>query len=176
MEITYQEIQASLKLSHIVSSSVENTFQQYLKYCSIFTAISLPWFVSQIWIYHWAQVLVLIELMSGKLMKTILASCSQLEDAANQNITCLMGLSCMTQTPKLLYQQIHKIYYGLGYKYRIYPPSGVYGDNRSQSLPGSLKMNLLQFFVKNKTQITSWMEMKSLCCPWSSHHWVTAVC
>lgn len=109
-------------------------------------------------------------------MKTNLASCSRLEDAANQNITCLMGLSCMTQTPKLLYQQTHKIYYGLGYKYRIYPPSGVYGNNRSQSLPGSLKMNLLQFFVKNKTQITSWMEMKSLCCLWSSHHWVTAVC
>lgn len=37
-------------------------------------------------------------------MKTTLANCNQLEDTANQNITCLMGFACMPQTLKLLYQ------------------------------------------------------------------------
>lgn len=61
METTYQEIQASLKLSHVVSSSVEKILQPHLKYYSMFSAVSLPWLVSQSWTYHWAQVLVLIE-------------------------------------------------------------------------------------------------------------------
>lgn len=61
MDITYQEVQGSLKLSHVVSSSVGNIFQSHLKYYSTFTTISLPWFVSQSWTYHWAHVLVLIE-------------------------------------------------------------------------------------------------------------------
>lgn len=47
MEIKYKEIQASLKLPHVVSSSVANIFQPHLKYYSMFTVISLPWFLSQ---------------------------------------------------------------------------------------------------------------------------------
>lgn len=47
METTYQEIQASLKLSHVVSSSVEKILQPHLKYYSVFSAVSLPWLVSQ---------------------------------------------------------------------------------------------------------------------------------
>lgn len=172
MEIKYKEIQASLKLPHVVSSSVANIFQPHLKYYSMFTVISLPWFLSQSWTYHWAQVLLLIEVYVRKTKKTTSANCNQLEDTDNNNITCLVGFSWMPQTPKLLYQQNHKICCGLGYEYiRLQVCTG---NNRSQLLPGSLKMSLLQFFAfVRKTHSTQQKEMKSLCCYWSSCHCVT---